>query len=238
MHIAILMANTDESEFAQTHPKDGEKWQAFLAPHCIDCRFRVFAVKDGIFPTNISIYDGLIITGSPASVHDFAPWIGELSTLIRKAVSKRIPIYGACFGHQIIALALGGEVTKNPGGWIFGTTKTNVIDARAHMRAGSLRQYAAHAEQVTKLPKGAQIILENLDCPIGGFSIGNHVLTTQYHPEMTAGFIADLIEELAEIKPDHVIKAARESLNDYAENTPVAQSILNFIKKGEPTNWT
>ncbi|MDZ4097005.1 MAG: type 1 glutamine amidotransferase, partial [Paracoccaceae bacterium] len=93
MHIAILMANTDESTFAANHPKDGEKFAALLAPHRPDWRFSVFPVKDGVFPPDPALFDGFIITGSPASVHDPAPWVEKLFVLIRSIVAQGAPLF-------------------------------------------------------------------------------------------------------------------------------------------------
>lgn len=116
MHIAILMANTDESEFAQRHPKDGKKFARLIGPLRPDWRFTTIAVKDGEFPADLSGYDGFIITGSPASVHDEEPWVHRLMQVIRDIRAADLPLFGACFGHQAIAKALGGRVGKNPGG--------------------------------------------------------------------------------------------------------------------------
>lgn len=231
MRIAILMSNTDESTFADAHPKDGDKWQALLAPLCPECSFSVYSVKDAAFPVELCAYDGLIITGSPASVHDLDPWLEQLFQLIRTAVAQKTPLFGACFGHQAIALALGGKVANNAGGWVFGSTETIVTMPAPWMQPGPVQQYAAHIEQVTEAPKGAVINMANADCPIGGFNIGTHVFTTQYHPEMTQDFIAALIEELACDKPAEVISRARASLSSAANNNRVAGWIMSFLRQ-------
>ncbi|MDQ2091758.1 type 1 glutamine amidotransferase [Marimonas arenosa] len=231
MRIAILMSNTDESDFAQAHPKDGEKWRARLMPLCPDCEFPVYSVKDGHFPEHVSGYDGVIVTGSPASVHDLDPWLPRLFSLIREAFEAGVPLFGACFGHQAIALALGGAVSNNPGGWVFGTIQTEVTAPAPWMDGGPVRQYAAHIEQVTRLPRGATVTMANAGCPVGGFVIGRKVFTTQYHPEMNSEFIAALIEELADQKPPEVIAAARASLSERADNAKFARWIMEFFRQ-------
>ena len=165
MHIAVLMANTDESEFAQGHPKDGSKFEALLQEVRPDWRVSVYSVKDGQFPAAGARYDGWIITGSPASVHDGDAWVGQLFGLIRQIVADGVPLFGACFGHQAIAKALGGVVGFNPGGWVFGLTETEMEGQR-------LRLYAAHKEQVLALPEGAVVVGGNADCPVGSFAHG------------------------------------------------------------------
>lgn len=232
MHLAILMTNTDHSAFAQQHPKDGAKFTALLHLVRPDWQTTVFTVTDMDFPHNISDFDGVIITGSPASVHDPAPWVARLLGLIRQISDQKIPMFGACFGHQAIALALGGQVTRNPGGWVFGQTQTTLTHRMPWMRAlpGQLRLYAAHVEQVTKLPAGAQILTTNPACPIGGFALGRHIYTTQYHPEMTAEFIAALVQHLSTDLPPDVIARARDSLTQPADTLAFAGSLAQFFE--------
>ena len=223
MHIAVLMANTDESEFAARHPKDGSKFETLLHELRPDWRVSVYSVKDGQFPADGARYDGWIITGSPASVHDGDAWVGQLFALIRRLVATGQPLFGACFGHQAIAKALGGVVGYNPCGWVFGLTETE-------MEGQSIRLYAAHKEQVLALPEGAVVVGGNADCPVGSFAIGNRVLTTQYHPEMTPEFIAALVQELSADLPAPVIEAARRSLVQTADRDRIAARIVRFFE--------
>lgn len=233
MHLAILMANTDTSPFADAHPKDGAKFTALIQSVRPDWTTQVFAVKDGAFPTDLSGFDGAMITGSPASVHDPDPWIADLLTLIRQMTTAHLPLFGACFGHQAIALALGGQVGPNPGGWVFGRTETHITTPAAWMTPlpETTALYAAHVEQVTAMPAQARTLTTSRECPIGGFAIGSHVYTTQYHPEMTPDFIAALIEHLADDKPAEVITRARASLAKPADTRPFAESIARFFEQ-------
>ncbi len=223
MHIAILMANTDESSFAEGWPRDGEKFSSLLDGLRPNWRFSVYAVKDGIFPNGLSGIDGFLITGSPASVLDKDPWVGGLLQLIRQIVAAKLPLFGACFGHQAIALALGGTVGPNPGGWVLGL-------ARTVMAGDEISLYAAHNEQVLALPTGAVALGGNADCPIGAFRIERHVLTTQYHPEMTPAFIAALVEHLRGKLPDAVIANATATLSQAADTQRMADQIVRFLE--------
>lgn len=235
MRIAILMTNTDESEFAQQHPKDGKKWSDLLGPKRPDWEFTVYSVKDSDFPEDESAFDGWIVTGSPASVRDDAPWIAPLLDLITRIEASKKPLFGACFGHQAIALALGGEIGQNPDGWVFGSVEIEATARPPWMEARRFWQYGAHIEQVTKLPQDAQIVLRHDGCPVGGFVIGDHVFTTQNHPEMTHDFIAALIEELATSKPADVIEKARASLPLSADNGLFSDCIIQFFEHERAT---
>jgi GMP synthase-like glutamine amidotransferase len=205
MHIAVLKANTDESAFAQGHPKDEAKFAVLLQALRPDWKVSVYSVKDGQFPPDDAVYDGWIITGSPASVHDPDAWVAGLEVLIRRLVAQGQPLFGACFGHQAIAKALGGVVGDNPGGWVFGLIETV-------MAGQKIRLYAAHREQVLQLPAGAVANGGNAETPLGSFKIGQKVLTTQYHPEMSDGFFQALTEEFADKLPAEVTANARASI--------------------------
>ena len=232
MHLAVLMTNTDESEFAQGHPKDGEKFAQLIHMVRPDWLVTSYAVKDGDFPSDINSYDGVMITGSPASVHDADPWVGQLLTLLRTAFDAKTPMFGACFGHQAIALALGGKVEPNPAGWVFGLTDATIV-AKADWMQGlpqTHHQYAAHIEQVTQAPLGSQILSTNSACPIAGFRIDDAVYTTQYHPEMTADFMTALVAEYAPKLPAQVAKVAKASLSGQADTLDYAESIARFFE--------
>lgn len=223
MHIAVLMTNTDESEFAQARPKDGEKFTTMIHSVRPEWDVTVFPVKDGVFPPEGARFDGWVIGGSPASVHDKDPWVGELFDLIRKLVAEGQPVFGACFGHQAIALALGGDVDKNPGGWVFGVVETEIEGV-------PMKLYGSHFEQVVALPPDAVVLGGNPDCPVGSFAIPGRVMTTQYHPEMSHGFITDLVEEYADALPPEVVARARGSLEVKADSGVIAERIAQFFE--------
>lgn len=232
MHIAILVTNTDDSAFAKAHPDDGEKFSLLLQEQRPDWVFSVFSVKDGVFPQDISGFDGFMIGGSPASVLGGADWIDRLESLIREIAAAQIPQFGACFGHQVIAKALGGRLGFNPQGWSFGCVRTDVTHSAAWMTGApaALNLYSAHKEQVVEVPQGAEIWSVTEGCPVGGFAIGAHVFTTEYHPEMSPEFIAALVEELAGDMPAEVTKQARASLAVEADRGIVAGWIAQFFE--------
>lgn len=233
MHLAILMTNTDESAFAQAHPKDGEKFTAMVHSVRPDWQLTSYTVKDGIFPPDINAFDGVMVTGSPASVLDQDPWVAQLLTTIRDAHTACTPMFGACYGHQAIALALGGEIGPNPAGWVFGLTHATLTD-RADWMANlpeTFPQYAAHIEAVTRLPEGATPIATSDTCAISGFRIGTTIYTTQNHPEMTPAFIKALVTEYHDKLPDGVGQAAHASLTQDVDRTQYAETIARFFEQ-------
>jgi GMP synthase-like glutamine amidotransferase len=231
MHIGILVTNTDESEFAQRHPKDGEKFRALLQPFAQDWVFTAVQVKDGEFPTSVDQYDGYVIGGSPASANGDAPWIVRLMEFIRALDTQKTPTIGVCFGHQAIARALGGKVAKNTGGWGFGVAGTDFVTQENWMvpRREHLNLYAAHSEQVVELPKNAVLLGGSDFCPLGSYRIGNHIFTTEYHPEMTKEFICALTNEYASYLGPDIATRAIEQIKIDADGDIFAQWMMGFL---------
>jgi GMP synthase-like glutamine amidotransferase len=229
--IAILLTSNDASAFARRFPNDGLKVQALLAGLRPDWAYRVWSVKDGEFPVGIDAADGYIITGSPASVHDPLDWIATLKSLIRELHAAKVPLVGLCFGHQAVALTLGGRVERNPGGWRLGIATTHFIRESSYMQpfVPSLDLYAAHNEQVTQLPPGAELLGGDAFCPNASFAIGGHVFTTEYHPEFTPDFLRALTDELDGKLPPEVILGARRDLSRPAQGALFAEWIVRFF---------
>lgn len=232
MHIAFLDANTDPTEFARQRPKDVAKFEAILAPHAPDWRFSDFTVHQGHFPDDIGTFDGVMISGSPSSVNDPDAWVERLMHRIRTAVDAGVPVFGACFGHQAVAKALGGTVGYNPNGWFLGRYETEnhspapwMTDAPARMAL-----HAAHKEQVQVAPKGARILAGTAETPRGHLAIGNKVFTTQYHPELDQQFMLDLYEVMADghATPEELDRA-RASMRPQIDSDLMARWIVAFF---------
>ena len=229
--IAILLTCNDESEFARQFPDDAECFRTILEPHRPDWTIATVPVFQGIFPQHATDYDGYVITGSPASVYDTDPWIPKLMELIQAIHKDQVPLVGCCFGHQAIAHALGGEVSRNDFGWGLGISQTKFVGREEWMEpfAESLGLYAAHSEQVSRLPSGARILGTNADCPFAAITIGNHIMTTEYHPEMTPEFIRALVGHMSPRLEEEVVEAALAQLDDEADGELFAGWMANFL---------
>ena len=234
MKIAILMTNTDESDFAARHPKDGKKFTDFIQLVRPEWETVVFSVKDGDFPSDITEFDGFMITGSPASVGDSANWIQRLMSLIQEIHVNKIPMFGACFGHQAIAVALGGALARNPLGWGHGVLRTWGMEPFPWGdQMGEIDLYASHIEQVSQLPNDASRIASSEGCENAGFVLGDHIFTIQHHPEMTHDFISALVEVLDEYVGRDVTENARRELNSRrADRKQFAQWVVQFFEHG------
>ena len=232
MHIAVLATNTDDSDFAARHPRDVEKFRVLMQGVRPGWQVTAFDLPKGQFPEDIQGFDGFLIGGSPSSVHDEDAWIERLFTVIRVAFAAGKPLAGACFGHQAIAKALGGVVGPNPGPFVLGTAETEVTSPAPWMEpVARFRLAAAHGEQVTALPPGAEVVGRTPGCPAACYRIGKRVFATQYHPEMTPAFLTALVEEFAPQFPAEVGEAARASLPLRTEGPRFAEWIARFFEQ-------
>ena len=238
LHIAVLLTNDDTSAFAAHFPNDGQKVVQLLQPLRPDWSFEVFSVKDGVFPSGPEAFDGYVITGSPASVNDDSlPWVGPLLDFIRAVHATRQPLIGLCFGHQAVARALGGQVARNVAGWGLGTAATHWHHTRPWMQPAqsTTTLMAAHNEQVTRMPEGAECLGGCDFCLIGSMQIGQHIWTTQYHPEMPKVFMQALLGYLADKLDTNTLARAHASLQQAADVPLFGQWMAQFIEHARNT---
>lgn len=239
LRIAVLLTNDDTSPFAAHFPNDGQKVVQLLQPLRPDWTFEVVPVKDGVLPASALAFDGYVITGSPASVNDDSlPWVGQLLGFIREVHAARQPLIGLCFGHQAVARALGGQVVRNAAGWGLGTAVTHWAQPRVwmHPPLATTTLMAAHNEQVTRMPEGAECLGGSDFCPIGSMQIGQHIWTTQYHPEMPLVFMQALLAYLADKLDADTIARAHASLAKAADVPLFGQWMVQFLEHARENN--
>lgn len=194
--------------------------------------FEVFPVMAGVLPQKLEKDELYLITGSNSSAYDSDLWILELMQWIRGATLLRIKLIGICFGHQIMAQALGGEVRKNAGGWGIGIRESVITDEIMfpYFPNGRLRLLYNHHDQVTALPPDAIAIAHSDFCQYDGFRIDHHILTFQGHPEFTSEYELHIIRNHAQDEDEHVKSEAVKSIQRWShQGRMVAQFILRFL---------
>lgn len=232
LKIGILSTCVGAEVLYQKHISESEQIELRLKSIRPNWRFKTYRVFIGEFPENIRSCDGYVLSGSPASVNNKDGWIDKTLDYIRRLHDSQISMIGICFGHQAIAKALGGKVELSPGGWSLGSVKVqfSIHTPWMHPQKDELRLYAVHNEQVMLSPKGAKNLGKTDACPIASFSIGNHVFTTQHHPEMTAEFISDVVDHLSSELETNIIHRAKSSLEYGDDNDCFADWMANFLE--------
>ena len=181
--------------------------------------------------------DGWIISGSRHGVYEDHPWIAPLKAFLRAQVAKGTPVVGVCFGHQILAEALGGRAEKFSGGWGVGATEYGAVDAPGWARdLGSLwTSNAVHQDQVGSLPPDATVIARNDFCANAALAYGDpanpYAISVQPHPEFGADFLRDLIDKvLADKVPAEQLAQARSRLETPLSNAQWARLVVDFFE--------
>jgi GMP synthase (glutamine-hydrolysing) len=145
--------------------------------------------------------DGFIMTGSSSSVTERTPWMLRAEELLRGIVAARVPFLGICFGHQMMAQALGGEVKKNPFGREIGTVRITrtMDDALFRGTPRVFDVHATHVDAVTRPPPGALVLAKTALDPVAAFAVGDRVRGVQFHPELDAGIMRGYLTARADV---------------------------------------
>ena len=233
MEIAILQTG-------KTNPAMPETFQDYPAllttlfandPRATMYSFTPVPIVDGEVLPSFDAFDAYIITGSTHGVYDDLPWISPLMAFIRAVHDADIPLVGVCFGHQIIAHALGGHAAKSDRGWGLGVHNIKLHNHPSWMPADeSIQLIHIHQDQVEILPPGAQLIGNSGFCPHAMFVISDNVLCVQGHPEFTIAYIDKLMQIRAHSFDTEILEAAKSSLNQGHDGERFASWILSFFE--------
>ena len=195
--LGILQVNHDKSvALGDRFPDDSHRFRDLFDRLDNRYTYQVYMTVGGEVPKDIDEQDGYLITGSPLSVLDDLDFLAPLYDFIRHCDSAKKPLLGACFGHQAIAVALGGKVERPPSGLNMAVqTTTYSVYKGWMMPMQPLDLYVSHEDQVTMLPDGCEVLGGTDSCPIASFSKGRHLFTTQAHPEFNDGFMRAVFHE-------------------------------------------
>ena len=197
--------------------------------------FKTFNILDGIFPLNHNDCDGWIVTGSPHGVYEEHSWIPIVSQLIKDIYDNKLPIFGVCFGHQLIAQALGGNVEKSSKGWGLGLHTYQINNKTNYMGnlSSEVTLNICHQDQVLSPPNGATVYAKSDFCENAGFYIKDKVLTMQAHPEFLVDFIKALLTARRDVTiPKQFVDPALIGLKshpDSVQSNQFAETIRRFF---------
>jgi GMP synthase-like glutamine amidotransferase len=169
-----------------------------------------------------------LLTGSPAGVYEPLQWIPRLMDFIRSARDRKM--VGICFGHQIMAEALGGRVEKSDKGWGAGLHHYNVVRPEPWMDGASMiAAPASHQDQVVVQPPNTEIVARSEFTPLAALAWTDRpAISFQFHPEFSPAFAKALIDKRYDIVPEP--QAAIASLDAPNDNERVAGWIRRFLK--------
>ncbi|MBR0870433.1 type 1 glutamine amidotransferase [Bradyrhizobium tropiciagri] len=174
--------------------------------------------------------DAILITGSPAGVYDGFDWIAPLEAFVRTAHEKRIPTVGVCFGHQLIAQALGGTVRKSDKGWGMGRHVYRLAQDNGLLAGEEIAVACSHQDQVIAPPASARTIMSSDFAPHAGLLYeGGTTLSVQPHPEFTASYADALCDLHRGRAPETVVASAKASLAAPLDHEKLGGVITRFL---------
>ena len=177
--------------------------------------------------------EAIVITGSAAGVYDDYFWLDPLRAFIRDAYAQKTSMLGICFGHQIMADALGGDVRKSEKGWGLGRHSYTVQQRPGFMNDAppSLSVACSHQDQVIVPPAEAEVILASQFTPNAGLAYKNGAaLSFQPHPEFTDDYTTALVELRRGKAPEEVVETALKSVANPSNSGEVADYLGQFFK--------
>ena len=193
--------------------------------------YRRYDVQKDVFPTELNECDAYLITGSKTGVYDDKPWILNLKTFIQKAYAEAIKLVGLCFGHQVLAEALGGKAEKSDKGWGVGAMTSQSVEQARWMpeKLDEICLLYSHQDQVTHLPPKAKVLFSSEFCQFAAFYIPNTVLAFQGHPEFTIDYSHRLMFLRQERYAEGQYQQAVKSLEQPLHSELLGRWIINFI---------
>ena len=226
MRIGILETGFPPEELRETYGSYPEQFAKLLDGHGFE--FKAWPVLTDDFPASPADADGWLITGSRFGVYEDHAWIPKLEAFVRQAVAARIPIVGICFGHQLLAQALGGKVINSDRGWGVGPN-----DYRDLETGKTITIVASHQDQVVEQPPATEIIAESDFCPIAGLRWTDApVISWQPHPEMSKGFVTDLLKmRYGTTYPKDVADKALARMEDPIDSPAMGDRIARFFQE-------
>jgi GMP synthase-like glutamine amidotransferase len=194
--------------------------------------FRRYRVELMEFPAAVTDCDGWLITGSRHGAYEDHPFIKPLEAFIRDAYAAHVPVVGICFGHQIIAQAMGGKVERYGGGWSVGATDYDFNGEKLTLNAW-------HRDQVTAKPEGAEVIATNDFCENAALLYDDRMFTVQAHPEFRPEFVDGLMRTRGPgLVPDDLMAKARARLGEPLQDQTIAARIAAFFLDHQKTKTT
>ncbi|MGH8434177.1 MAG: amidotransferase [Pseudomonas sp.] len=231
LRICILETDFLRPELVDQYQGYGRMFEQLFAQQPIAANFTLYNVVEGNYPSDDERYDAYLVTGSKADSFGADPWIQRLKTYLLERYERGDKLLGICFGHQLLALLLGGKSERAHQGWGVGTHRYQVAEQPTWMNPAmnELTLLISHQDQVTQLPENATVIASSEFCPIAAYCINDQVLCFQGHPE----FIHDYSKALLEIRQQHlgeqIYQQGLDSLQHDHQGITVAEWMMRFV---------
>jgi len=233
-HVTIIETGLVSPANRERHGSYPQMFEAMIAAADPSVTFDTISIPAGEKLPEPSGLEAILITGSSAGVYDAFDWIAPLEDFVRAAHSADVPMVGVCFGHQLIAQALGGVARKSEKGWGLGRHVYDVAPGNGLIEGTHIALAASHQDQVITPPPGAKTILSSDFTEHAALLYpGGTTLSVQPHPEFSVGYALACCE-MAHCKggaPDGLVAVAKASLAGPLENERLGGAITRFLTR-------
>jgi GMP synthase-like glutamine amidotransferase len=230
--ITIIETGLVPSHLRECHGSYPAMFKRMIRASDASVEFDVVSVTNGEPLPDPQSLQAILITGSAAGVYDGLDWIAPLEAFVRAADAQRKPMVGVCFGHQLIAQAMGGTVRKSEKGWGIGRHVYQVAPENGVIDGAELAIICSHQDQVIEAPAGARTIMSSAFTPHAGLLYeSGTTLSVQPHPEFDVEFSHALCELRTGFAPDGVVATARASLAEPLDRVRLGRAITRFLQQ-------
>ena len=232
--IGLILCDQLRDQFSGDFPEYEAMFKSAFEGGKSKLTWETFDAVAGEFPTDLDLCDGYLISGSRSSVYEEKKWILSLEDFINKLNRKNKPTVGLCFGHQIMAKALGGTVICAPEGWGIGFARCSVDSGISRNQLAlpeELTVGVCHRDQVVKLPAGATNIGSTPHCNNFLIEFTPKMVGFQGHPEFEPAYISALIEEAKNRLTPQEYSVALQSKKNAPDNQLIRKAITKFLTK-------
>jgi len=193
MKIGLLICDQVKEKYRSEFGDYPEMFTA-LFPDYTFVNYRVYL---GEFPERVEDCSAYMATGATHSAYDDLEWITKTKSFIRDIYKANSYFIGFCFGHQLMAEALGGKVEKATVGWCVGVHRFKVFQQRDWMKPAldAVNFLMMCQDQVVKLPAQGHSVAGNQDCPNAIMQIGDRMISVQGHPEFVKAYNEKLMRD-------------------------------------------
>ncbi|MEL6865746.1 MAG: amidotransferase [Bacteroidota bacterium] len=229
MRVGLLLCDHVDEPWQEAYGDYPAMFRALLPK----VEWEVFALCDGHFPPSANHCDLWLATGSRRSVYEEEDWIVRLKALVQDIYGAGKKYIGVCFGHQMLAAAMGGEVRKAAQGWVIGIHTFELLQEEIWMQPfqQELKVLMMCQDQVWRLPPGAQLLGRSPQCPIGFFQMDHQMLGIQGHPEFSRAYNRHLMNSRMDRMGAELVEKGLQSLEEDLDHALIAQWILAFMKR-------
>jgi GMP synthase-like glutamine amidotransferase len=233
MKLGILKTDAVRPEWVDEFGEYPDMFIRLLGEEDPGLAFAVYDVEHGEYPDDIDEVDAYLITGSKSSVYDEEEWIYALMEFVRELHERRKKLVGICFGHQLVAHALGGRTARSPKGWGVGLHSYTFTELPVWHDGGSeaLDLLATHQDQVEALAPGTKVLAGSEFCEYAVTQLGDHILTFQGHPEFVPEYSREIMRVRRELIGEDAYQQGMASLAGEHQGRRVARWILDFLAR-------